>query len=115
MTLAAALLLSTVIGSGFMAGAVVVVIWGVAFGLVPVAFTGWMMDAVPDVPEAGQALLVTSFQIATASATLIGGLMRDRHGISSAMVLSGSLVLMAALIVGLIGRARQGAALTASL
>ena len=111
MTLAAALLLSTVIGSGFMAGAVVVVIWGVAFGLVPVAFTGW----IPDVPEAGQALLVTSFQIATASGTLIGGLMRDRHGISSAMVLSGSLVLMAALIVGLIGRARQGAALTASL
>lgn len=110
LMLATALLLSTVIGSGIVAGAVVVFIWGVAFGLIPVALTGWMMEAVPDAPEAGQALLVSGFQVAIASGALIGGVTVDNYGISSAMVLSGALVLVAALIVGTLGRARSGAA-----
>jgi predicted MFS family arabinose efflux permease len=113
LMLATALLLSTVIGTGFVPGAVVVVIWGVAFGLIPVALTGWMMEAVPDAPEAGQALLVSGFQVAIASGALIGGVTVDNHGISSAMVLSGALVLVAALIVGTLGRARGGAPLAA--
>jgi len=114
LMLATALLLSTVIGSGFVAGAVVVFIWGVAFGLIPVALTGWMMEAVPDAPEAGQALLVSGFQVAIASGALIGGVTVDNYGISSAMVLSGVLVLIAALIVGTLGRARGGAAALAA-
>jgi predicted MFS family arabinose efflux permease len=71
----------------------VVVVWGVGFGLIPVALTSWMLEAVPDAPEAGQALLVSGFQVAIAS---------------SAMVLSGVLVLIAALIVGTLGRVRGG-------
>lgn len=109
LMLATALLLSTMIGTGFVPGAVVVVIWGVAFGLIPVALTGWMMEAVPDAPEAGQALLVSGFQVAIAAGALIGGVTVDSFGISSAMVLSGVLVLIAALIVGTLGRARGGA------
>jgi predicted MFS family arabinose efflux permease len=114
LMLATALLLSTVIGTGFVAGAVVVFIWGVAFGLIPVALTGWMMAAVPDAPEAGQALLVSGFQVAIASGALIGGVTVDNFGISSAMVLSGALVLVAALIVGTLGRTRNGGALATS-
>jgi predicted MFS family arabinose efflux permease len=91
----------------------VVLAWGVAFGLMPVALTGWMMEALPDAPEAGQALLVTGFQVAIASGALIGGVTVDNFGISSAMVLSGVLVLIAALIVGTLGRARGGAPLAA--
>lgn len=113
LMLAAALLLSTLIGSGFVPGAVVVFIWGVAFGLIPVALTGWMMEAVPDAPEAGQALLVSGFQVAIASGALIGGVTVDNFGISSAMVLSGVLVLIAALIVGTLGRVRGGAPVAA--
>jgi predicted MFS family arabinose efflux permease len=115
LMLATALLLSTVIGSGFIAGAVVVFIWGVAFGLIPVALTGWMMAAVPDAPEAGQALLVSGFQVAIASGALIGGVTVDNFGISSTMVLSGALVLVAALIVGTLGRTRGGAALATTV
>ena len=103
--LAAALLLSTLVGSGFLAGAAVVLTWGVAFGMIPVALTGWMMEAVPDAPEAGQALLVSGFQVAIASGALLGGLVVDGWGISSAMLLSGALVLVAAVVVGGLGRA----------
>jgi len=112
--LAAALLLSTLVGSGFVAAAAVVVTWGVAFGMIPVALTGWMMEAVPDAPEAGQALLVSGFQVAIASGALLGGLVVDGWGISTAMLLSGGLVLVAAGIVGGWGRAPERAALAAS-
>ncbi|MDN8612204.1 MFS transporter [Variovorax ginsengisoli] len=112
--LAAALLLSTVVGGGFLAGAAVVVTWGIAFGMIPVALTGWMMEAVPDAPEAGQALLVSGFQVAIASGALLGGLVVDGWGISSAMPLSGGLVLVAAVVVGGLGRAPRRAALAAS-
>lgn len=112
--LATALLLSTVVGSGFVAGAAVVITWGVAFGMIPVALTGWMMDAVPDAPEAGQALLVSGFQVAIASGALLGGLAVDGWGISTAMLLSGALVLVAAGVVGGLGRTPGRVALTAS-
>jgi predicted MFS family arabinose efflux permease len=51
--------------------------------------------------------------VAIASGALIGGVTVDNFGISSAMVLSGVLVLIAALIVGTLGRARGGASLAA--
>lgn len=112
LLLATALILSTLLGTGLVAGAVVVGIWGVAFGLIPVALTGWMLEAVPDAPEAGQALLVSGFQVAIASGALLGGRVVDGWGISSTMVMSGGLVLVAALIVVTLGRAR-GAAVAA--
>jgi predicted MFS family arabinose efflux permease len=107
LMLAGALLLSTLIGGGIVGGAAVVVIWGVAFGLIPVALTGWMMQAVPDAQEAGQALLVSGFQVAIASGSLIGGLVVDDAGISSTMLVSAALVVAAAAVVGTLGRARQ--------
>ncbi len=49
----------------------------------------------PDAPEAGQALLVSGFQVAIASGALLGGRVVDGWGISSTMVMSGGLVLVA--------------------
>ena len=68
-----------------------------------------MLEAVPDAPEAGQALLVSGFQVAIASGALLGGRVVDGWGISSTMVMSGGLVLVAALIVVTLGRARSAA------
>jgi len=101
--LAAAMLLSTIVGGGILAGFAVVVLWGVGFGLIPVSLTGWMLQAMPDAPEAGQALLVTGFQVAIASGALLGGLVVDSRGISSAMLLSAMLVLVATGLVGMLG------------
>ena len=85
--------------------------WGVAFGLIPVALTGWMLEAVPDAPEAGQALLVSGFQVAIASGAFLGGVTVDAYGISNTMMLSGALVLVAAAIVAALGRAPSGVSL----
>jgi predicted MFS family arabinose efflux permease len=114
LLLASALVLSTLIGSGMVAGALVVVVWGVAFGLIPVALTGWMMQAVPDAPEAGQALLVSGFQVAIASGALAGGVVVDGYGIASTMLMSAALVLVAAAVIATLGRAPRALALNAS-
>ena len=114
LLLAAALVLATLVGSGMLAGALVVVVWGVAFGLIPVALTGWMMQAVPDAPEAGQALLVSGFQVAIASGALAGGLVVDGYGIANTMLMSAALVLVAAAVIGTLGRAPRPLALNAS-
>ncbi|VTU30853.1 Purine ribonucleoside efflux pump NepI [Variovorax sp. PBS-H4] len=114
LLLASALVLSTLVGSGMLAGAVVVVVWGAAFGLIPVALTGWMMQAVPDAPEAGQALLVSGFQVAIASGALAGGVVVDGYGIANTMLMSAALVLVAAAVIAALGRAPRALALNAS-
>ena len=113
LLLAAALAMSTLVGDGLVAGVLVVVAWGMAFGMVPVSATGWMLKALPDAPEAGQAMLVTAFQVAIATGALLGGVAVDGSGIASAMLLGSALVMGAALVAGALGGARPGQALSA--
>lgn len=114
LMIAAALGLSALLGrAGFAGGLAVVALWGTAFGLVPVALTGWMLEAMPDAPEAGQALLVSGFQVAIATGSLAGGVAVDGHGIGSAMLLGGGLAAAAALAAALLGRRAPGRAVEA--
>jgi predicted MFS family arabinose efflux permease len=78
---------------------------------VPVSLTTWMLQALPEAPEAGQALLVTAFQVAIASGALVGGLVVDAFSVSGALLLGGSLAVIAALVMGIAGGPRATAAL----
>ena len=104
--IAGVLLVSALAGQGFGMGVVLTTLWGVAFGLVPVSLTSWMMKSVPQAPEAGQALLVTGFQIAIASGAFFGGLAVDSYGVPSAAWLGGGLAVFAALVVAMFGAAK---------
>ncbi|WP_455426473.1 MFS transporter [Dryocola sp. LX212] len=103
--LVAAMLASILIVSPFLSGlpgaTLMVLVWGLAFGAVPVCATNWMFEHVPQAPEAGQALLVCVIQIALASGALLGGEVVDWQGVSSAMLFGGALILSAALVFGL--------------
>lgn len=105
--LAVALLMSTLAGDGLVAGTLVVLVWGVAFGMVPGAATGWMLDALPDAPEAGQAMLVTAFQVAIATGATLGGRAVDDSGIASAMLMGAALVAGAMLAAATLGRGER--------
>jgi predicted MFS family arabinose efflux permease len=83
---------------------VLVALWGLAFGAIPVAITNWVFKAVPDNPEAGQGLLVSVVQVALSSGALVGGLLVDHAGIVHAMTVAGSLVLVGGLITALFAR-----------
>jgi predicted MFS family arabinose efflux permease len=76
-----------------------VAVWGLAFGVIPIAITVWMFKAEPDHPEAGQALLVSVVQIALSSGALIGGRIVDNFGLPATMNFGGILVIAAAVVV----------------
>lgn len=70
---------------------VAVLVWGVAYGAIPLGVSSWMQLTSPQLPEASSAMLVTTFQVAIASGSLFGGLMVDRAGVSSALWLSAAI------------------------
>jgi predicted MFS family arabinose efflux permease len=65
--------------------ALAVLVWGVAYGAIPLGVSSWMQLTSPQLPEASSAMLVTTFQVAIASGSLFGGLMVDHAGVSSAL------------------------------
>lgn len=74
----------------FLAGSPVGVIaavlaWGVAYGAIPLALSTWMQLTSPKLPEASSAMLVTTFQVAIASGSLLGGIIVDGYGIAPAL------------------------------
>lgn len=75
-----------------------VMIWGVAFGAVPVCLQIWMHAASPKLFEAGSALMVSAVQIALAGGAATGGALVDRAGIPSAFVVGGAVCMIGGLV-----------------
>ena len=80
---------------------VLVTIWGMAFGGVPVAWSTWITRTVPDEAESGGGLLVAGFQLAIATGAAVGGLVFDTSGALGVFTIAGFLLLAASIIVTL--------------
>ncbi|MFQ6198185.1 MFS transporter [Streptomyces sp. NPDC000405] len=88
--LAVATLLLPVVG-GSKAGAVaMLIVWGIAYGAVPVSSQTWFAKAAPDVPEAVSVLFTASFQATISLGALVGGFIVDRTSPSTVMTLGGT-------------------------
>lgn len=96
--------------SGLTGATLMVLVWGLAFGTVPISATHWMFATVPDAPEAGQALLVCVVQIALASGAWPGGEIVDWKGVTSAISFGGVITLCAAVVFGLSFKIRVASA-----
>lgn len=73
-----------------------VVVWGVAFGAVPLALQTWILRATPEAPESGMALLVSACQIALAAGSFIGGMVVDGYGTWAGFAVGATLALLSA-------------------
>lgn len=82
-----------------MADALMVALWGMAFGTVPVAWSTWLTRTVPDEAESAGGLLVAAIQFAIASGAAVGGLVFDTSGAIGVFAVSGVVLLMAALLI----------------
>ena len=71
-----------------------VLVWGMAFGMLPISLQSWMFGAAPHKLEAVQAMGVSVSQAAIGGGALLGGLLADNLGLASAMWL-GSLCALA--------------------
>lgn len=74
---------------------VAVVIWGVAFNALPVATQLWMARAEPELAESALSLQVMAFQLAITIGAVIGGVLLDSYGVSTALIV-GAVVAIAA-------------------
>lgn len=96
------LLLLAPLAAGWITLAVaVVVVWGFAFGGVPVTLQIYMFKAAPGSPDAAGAVFVSTFQVALAAGAWFGGVVFDYAGLNPVLWVGGAVVLAMALVVGL--------------
>ncbi|MBO1418883.1 MFS transporter [Streptomyces sp. FH025] len=109
--LAAATLLLPLLGTGGPGAAVLLTVWGVAYGAVPVCSLTWFLTAAPHAPEAAGVVFTSVFQATISIGSLAGGLVVDRTSPATVLLLGGVVALLAAVTVGAYGhRADPGPA-----
>ncbi|GAA3646139.1 hypothetical protein GCM10022420_020970 [Streptomyces iranensis] len=87
------------------AGAVVLlIVWGIAYGAVPVASQTCFAKAAPHAPEAASVLFTASFQATISMGALVGGVVLDRSSPSAVMVLGGCTAVLMILTLGALRR-----------
>lgn len=78
---------------------VLIALWGVAFGAVPVAWSTWITRTVPDEAESAGGLFVAAVQLAIATGAAVGGAIFGVSGAGGVFGASGIVLLLAALVV----------------
>jgi predicted MFS family arabinose efflux permease len=106
LVVGASLLVMPPFGTNQVVTALLVGVWGLAFGAMPITTQLWMFKAAPEALEGSSALFVSTAQIALASGALVGGLAVDHLGIPSAMIEGGIFGVATAAIVWAFGGER---------
>lgn len=75
--------------------AVLLLIWGIAFGAMPMCVQTWTFRAAPHAPEGATAVLVTIFQICIATGSRLGGVIVDHVSLSAVMWTGGAIAALA--------------------
>ena len=86
-------------GTNIAGASAMILIWGLAFGAVPIVLNLWVFKAAPDAIEGGAALLVSTFQVFIALGSVIGGQVVDSFGTSAVMWGAGTTSAIALLVV----------------
>lgn len=78
-----------------------VALWGLAFGGIPVAWSNWVTRAVPDRAESAGGMVVASVQSAIAAGAAGGGMMFSFSGITGVFIAAGVVMLVAGALTGM--------------
>lgn len=80
LTMAALAIVLAVFGGTAVLDTALIGIWGAAFGVVPVAWSTWITQTVPDEAESGGGLIVAAANLAISIGAGAGGLLFDANG-----------------------------------
>ncbi|WP_238210694.1 MFS transporter [Caballeronia novacaledonica] len=69
-------------------------LWGVAFGALPLCFSVWIQRSTADLPEAGSAMFVSIIQVAIAVGSALGGSIVDHAGVRADFTLGCGLAVL---------------------
>ncbi len=78
-----------------------VALWGLAFGGVPVAWSSWVARAVPDQVESAGGMVVAAVQSSIAAGAALGGLVFGLGGIVAVLTVAAAVMLLASLLIAL--------------
>jgi predicted MFS family arabinose efflux permease len=81
--------------------AILVALWGLAFGGVPVAWSSWVARAVPDQAESAGGMVVAAVQSSIAAGAALGGLVFGLGGIVAVLTVAAVVMLLASLLIAL--------------
>lgn len=90
------MILLPVQGTGLM---LLVALWGLAFGGVPVAWSNWVARAVPDQAETAGGMVVAAVQSSIAAGAALGGIMFGFGGVTGVFNIAGVVMLFASLVI----------------
>ncbi|WP_406312588.1 MFS transporter [Streptosporangium sp. NBC_01639] len=107
--IAGATLLLPVFGGGDVGAIVLLIVWGLAYGAVPVCSQTWFATSAPHATEAASILFTSSFQATIAVGALLGGVVVDASSPSAVMVCGGAIAVLMVL-TATVSRAVPGAA-----
>lgn len=96
-----ATLLLPVLGQGRAGAIALLVIWGMAYGAVPVCSQTWFAKAAPHASEASSVMFTASFQATISFGALAGGVIVDRSSPSTVMTFGGVTAALMVLVVWL--------------
>ncbi|MFG6192139.1 MFS transporter [Nonomuraea sp. JJY05] len=99
-------LLLPVAGTSTAGAIALVVLWGLAYGGVPVCSQAWFMNAAPRTPEAATVVFTSSFQATFALGALAGGQVVDAFSVSTTMICGGLTALLMAAALWSLARPR---------
>ncbi|MFI6500730.1 MFS transporter [Nonomuraea typhae] len=99
LLVAAATLLLPVAGGSGVGAVVLLVVWGLAYGGVPVCSQASFLAAAPHAPEAATVLFTSSFQATFALGAFLGGRVVDGVSVSAAMICGGLIALLAVAVL----------------
>lgn len=109
-------LLMAALGVGLMLGgesvavtAVLLCLWGLVATAAPVGWWTWLAQSLPTEAEAGGGLMVAVVQLAIAAGATLGGVLFDASGYVATFSLSAGILLAAAVLALLAGRAASRA------
>jgi predicted MFS family arabinose efflux permease len=97
--IAVATLLLPVLGRWETGAVILLLVWGIAYGAVPVASQTWFSKSAPHAPEAASVLFTSAFQATISLGALVGGIILDRTSPSAVMLLGGCTALLMVLAV----------------
>ncbi|MFB2598712.1 MFS transporter [Herbiconiux sp. P17] len=99
LLLAASVLLLPAIGGMTVAAGGVLLVWGLAYGAIPVAMQTWVFTSDTRSAEGGTALYIASFQISVAAGSFVGGRIVDGYSTALSMVAGAVLAAAGAVVL----------------
>ncbi|NEC68662.1 MFS transporter [Streptomyces sp. SID9727] len=99
VAMTAAMPLFLLLGQTAIGGAILLIIWGLAFGGVSVGLQTWMIKAAPQAVEAASSLWVAVFNLAIGLGALAGGIIVDTLSLPGVLWLGGACAFLAALAI----------------